>query len=61
MPGLQKIKIFANANVVGLEREMNSWLRNTSPHPVIVKLQTTGWGMASGSGEYTVVCVVVYE
>ena len=61
MPGLQRVKVFANANVVGLEKEMNSWLRGTSPTPEVKMIDTSGWGTGSGTGEYTVVCVVLYE
>lgn len=57
----QKVKIFANASSVGLEREMNSWLRNTSPTPQITKLEVTGWGEGGGAGGYTIVALVVYE
>ena len=57
----QKVKVFANSNVVGLEKEMNSWLRNTTPHPVITEIETTGWGTGGGAGECTVVCVIIYE
>ncbi len=61
MPGLQRIKVFANANVAGLEKEMNSWLRGTSPTPEIKTIETSGWGTGAGAGEYTVVCIVLYE
>ena len=57
----QKIKVFANANVVGLEKEMNAWLRGGSPPPVIQQVQLSGWGAGGGAGEYTVVAVVVFE
>ncbi len=61
MSKLQKIKLFANSNVVGLEKDMSTWLRDTTPPPVITQLQTTGWGDGGGAGEYTIVCLVVYE
>jgi len=61
MPGLQKVKVFANANVVGLEKEMNSWLRSTSPPPDIKHMQLTAWGSSEGAGEYTIVCLMVHE
>ncbi|MCK4772552.1 MAG: hypothetical protein KAT18_06490 [Candidatus Latescibacteria bacterium] len=57
----QKVKVFANSNVVGLEKEMNAWLRGTSPQAFITEAQMTGWGEGGGAGEYTVVCVVIYE
>lgn len=57
----QKVKVFANANVVGLEKELNNWLRNTTPHPIITEIETTGWGAGGGAGEYTIVCVIIYE
>ena len=57
----QKAKVFANSNVVGLEKELNNWIRSTTPHPVITEIEMTGWGSGSGAGEYTVVCVVIYE
>ncbi len=61
----QKVKIFASSNVVGLEKELNNWLRNTTPHPIITEIETTGWGAGGGAGggagEYTVICVVIYE
>jgi len=61
MTKLQKIKLFANSNVVALEKEMNTWLRDTTPPPVITQFQTAGWGEGGGAGEYTIVCLVVYE
>jgi hypothetical protein len=57
----QKVKVFANSNVVGLEKDMNAWLRSLTPPPVITMIQTNGWGTGGGAGEYTVICIVVYE
>ena len=57
----QKVKVFANSNVVGLEKELNNWLRNTTPHPIITEIEVTGWGAGDGAGECTVVCIIVYE
>lgn len=57
----QKVKVFANANSMGLEREMNAWLRSGSPPPVIQDIQLTGWGEGGGTGQYTIVAVVIYE
>ena|GEM_PF-1630306 len=61
MAKLQKVKVFANQNVVGLEKEMNAWLRSMSPPPIIVRIEMTGWGAGGGAGDYTVICLVVYE
>ena len=61
MSGLQKFKVFANANVVGLEKELNNWLRTTTPTPDVKQIQTSGWGIGGGAGEYMVVCVIQYE
>jgi hypothetical protein len=61
MPGLQKFKVFANANVVGLEKELNNWLRSASPTPEVKLIQTSGWGEGGGTGEYMVVCIILYE
>ena len=46
---------------LGLEKEMNAWLRSSSPPPVIIHMQLTGWASSGESGEYMVVCLVVYE
>ena len=58
----QKVKLFASVNVAGLERDMNSWLRSsaTSP-PVVRQIQVAGWGAGSGTGDYTVMALVLYE
>jgi hypothetical protein len=61
MPGLQKFKVFANANVVGLERELNNWLRSSTPTPDVKLIQLSGWGTGEGVGEYMVVCVIQYQ
>ncbi len=61
MPGLQKFKVFANASVVGLEKELNNWLRSTTPTPDVKHTQMTGWGIGDGIGEYMVVCIIQYE
>ncbi len=57
----QKIKVFASANSVGLEREMNNWLRSTSPTPQITQLEVSGWGEGEGAGGYTILALVIYE
>jgi hypothetical protein len=57
----QKIKVFASSNSVGLEREMNGWLRSTSPTPQITQLEVSGWGEGEGAGSYAIVAIVVYE
>ncbi len=57
----QKVKVFANANSMGLEREMNSWLKSGSPPPVVQDVQITGWGESGDTGQYTIVAVVIYE
>ena len=57
----QKVKIFASASSVGLEREMNAWLRGTSPTPSITDIEISGWGEGGGAGGYTIVALVVYE
>lgn len=54
----QKVKMFGNSNVAGLERDINSWLRSTSPSPLVREVEISGWG---GAGEYTVVALVLYE
>ena len=56
----QKIKIFANANVVGLEKEMNSFLK-TDPIPMVKEVKMTGWGSGGGAGDYTIVAIILYE
>ena len=61
MPGLQRFKVFASSNVVGLEKELNNWLRSTTPTPDVKQMQTTGWGEGTGTGEYMIVCIVQYE
>ena len=57
----QKVKLFGNANVAGLERDINSWLRSTTPSPVVREVEISGWGGGAGAGEYTVVALVLYE
>ena len=57
----QKVKAFANSNVVGLEKEINAWLRSGSPPPVITQVEMTGWGEGGGAGDYTLACLVIYE
>ena len=65
MPKLQrpqKVKLFANANVAGMERDMNTWLRSGSSSPPVVRqVQVAGWGGGGGTGDYTVMALVLYE
>jgi hypothetical protein len=57
-----KVKLFASANVAGLERDMNAWLRSsTTSLPVIRQIQVAGWGGGGSTGEYTVMALVLYE
>jgi hypothetical protein len=58
----QKVKLFASANVAVLERDINAWLRSGSSSPPVVRqIQMAGWGGGSGTGDYTVTALVLYE
>jgi hypothetical protein len=58
----QKVKLFASANVAGLERDMNTWLRSGSSSPPVVRqVQVSGWGSGGETGDYTVMALVLYE